>query len=157
MGNLGADLHLEVIEATGHTEGHMALWERNGRVLIAGDHIVGVGSAVLDAKYHTHFARTTRTHALPHTRAARAHIVNDGWLLLVRNGGDMLQYFDTTRKLIDLQPVLAIPAHGPPHYDPCALLRSYIAHRQAREDQILAAITQVRRTRHTRHTRHTAD
>lgn len=102
------DLHLEVIEATGHTEGHMALWERNGRVLIAGDHIVGVGSAVLDAK----------------------------------NGGDMLQYFDTTRKLIDLQPVLAIPAHGPPHYDPCALLRSYIAHRQAREDQILAAITQ---------------
>jgi glyoxylase-like metal-dependent hydrolase (beta-lactamase superfamily II) len=61
----------------------------------------------------------------------------------------MLQYFDTTRKLIDLQPVLAIPAHGPPHYDPCALLRSYIAHRQAREDQILAAITQVRQTRPT--------
>jgi len=78
MGHSGADLHLEVIEATGHTEGHMALWERNGRVLIAGDHIVGVGSAVLDAKYHhthislAHHRTRTRTHAPPHDRA-RTH------------------------------------------------------------------------------------
>jgi hypothetical protein len=56
----------------------------------------------------------------------------------------MLEYFKTTRKLIDLQPVLAIPAHGALNYEPCSLLRSYIAHRQAREDQILGAITQVR-------------
>jgi glyoxylase-like metal-dependent hydrolase (beta-lactamase superfamily II) len=53
-------LHVEVVEALGHTEGHMALWERNGRVLVAGDHIVGVGSAVLDAKY-----------GFPHTAVSR--------------------------------------------------------------------------------------
>jgi len=44
------DLHVEVLYAPGHTSGHLALWERKGGVLIAGDHVVGVGSAVLDAR-----------------------------------------------------------------------------------------------------------
>ncbi len=45
---IGGKTPLQVIESLGHTDGHMTLWERNSRTLIAGDHIVGFGSAVLD-------------------------------------------------------------------------------------------------------------
>eukprot|EP00850_Spirogloea_muscicola_P013793 SM000095S25007 [mRNA] locus=s95:491904:498702:+ [translate_table: standard] len=38
-----------VIEAPGHTEGHLALFNPSTRTLIAGDHCVGQGSAVLDS------------------------------------------------------------------------------------------------------------
>lgn len=106
----------------------MALWEKTGRVLLAGDHIVGVGSAVLDAEcvlpVRCFICMRCLTRALTSTSS----------------GGDMRTYLETTRRFLDLQPALAVPAHGPLSYDPVPLLQSYIAHRQAREDQILTAI-----------------
>ncbi len=39
---------VEAIEAKGHTDGHMMLWDHTAKVLVAGDHVVGFGSAVLD-------------------------------------------------------------------------------------------------------------
>ncbi len=41
------------------------------------------------------------------------------------------------------RPKLIIPAHGPPNYEPLRLLATYLDHRQARENQILAAIIKV--------------
>jgi len=35
------DYLFEVIETPGHTEGHICLYERSGRILISGDHILG--------------------------------------------------------------------------------------------------------------------
>jgi hypothetical protein len=51
--------------------------------------------------------------------------------------GDMSDYFDTTHKLLALQPSIIVPAHGPPSYRPIAMLQQYLTHRQAREDKIL--------------------
>ncbi|KAL6049487.1 hypothetical protein QOT17_020415 [Balamuthia mandrillaris] len=45
----GQGLVLDILQAEGHTDGHLVLWESKGRTLIAGDHIVGQGSASLDA------------------------------------------------------------------------------------------------------------
>ena len=58
----------------------MVLFDEERKVLIAGDHVVGFGSAVLD----------------PVT-------------------GSMTRYFESTRKMIDLDPKLVLPAHGPPN------------------------------------------
>eukprot|EP01088_Endostelium_zonatum_P007525 TRINITY_DN19819_c0_g1_i1.p1 TRINITY_DN19819_c0_g1~~TRINITY_DN19819_c0_g1_i1.p1 ORF type:complete len:444 (-),score=101.14 TRINITY_DN19819_c0_g1_i1:25-1215(-) len=43
------ELEIQVLDTPGHTDGHMCLYERQSKVLIAGDHVVGVGSSVLSA------------------------------------------------------------------------------------------------------------
>lgn len=96
---------LQAIYAPGHTDGHMVLFDNLTRTLIAGDHIVGWGSAVLSP-----------------------------------SNGNMINYFDTCHNLIDLNPKIAIPAHGPPNFNPTKLLKTYIAHRLERESAILSAI-----------------
>ena len=40
--------NIEALTAEGHTDGHMALFHRKSRTLIAGDHLAGYGSVVLD-------------------------------------------------------------------------------------------------------------
>jgi glyoxylase-like metal-dependent hydrolase (beta-lactamase superfamily II) len=90
---------VRLIFLPGHTDGHIVLWLPQSRCLLAGDHIVGFGSAVLDP---------------------------DG-------GGNMKQYLDSTRQLADLDPILAIPAHGHPVLTGAQkLLERYIAHRMIR-------------------------
>ncbi len=42
---------IEVIKTPGHTDDHISLYDLSTKVLIAGDHIVGYGSAVLDHNY----------------------------------------------------------------------------------------------------------
>eukprot|EP01116_Phalansterium_solitarium_P001813 TRINITY_DN11627_c0_g1_i1.p1 TRINITY_DN11627_c0_g1~~TRINITY_DN11627_c0_g1_i1.p1 ORF type:complete len:447 (-),score=108.22 TRINITY_DN11627_c0_g1_i1:212-1510(-) len=93
---------LRAINTPGHTDGHLVLFDDRTRALLAGDHVVGYGSATLDF-----------------------------------DCGDMSDYFDSTRYLIALNPRVALPAHGPPSYDPIALLNQYIAHRTDREQRIL--------------------
>lgn len=44
----------------------------------------------------------------------------------------MSQYFETTKYLISLEPTIAIPAHGPPNFEPVKLLKDYLQHRQKR-------------------------
>jgi len=56
------------------------------------------------------------------------------------SGGDLVAYLASLRRVLSLQPVRLLPAHGPAIDDPAALVRQYLAHRQSREDQILAAI-----------------
>jgi len=43
-------LDFTVLFTPGHTDSHIALFEEKSRTLIAGDHVVGFGSAVLDSK-----------------------------------------------------------------------------------------------------------
>lgn len=53
-------------------------------------------------------------------------------------GGDLAEYLESIRSVLALQPARMLPAHGPVIEDPDRLLRSYLEHRQQREDQILA-------------------
>ncbi|MCH8905835.1 MAG: MBL fold metallo-hydrolase [Candidatus Heimdallarchaeota archaeon] len=99
------DITLQVLHTPGHTDGHLTLFNKTRGILIAGDHVVGIGSAVLSA-----------------------------------STGNMTKYFTSTQMLIDLQPKLVYPAHGPVNFNPVKLLKYYIKHRTQREISILQAV-----------------
>lgn len=52
-------------------------------------------------------------------------------------GGSLSAYLASLQRLADLEPRRAWPAHGPVIDDPLALIAQYIAHRNAREAQIV--------------------
>ncbi len=64
-----------------------------------------------------------------------------GTVVIIPPEGDLLDYLTSLRRLraLDLRQIL--PAHGPEIADPAVLLDEYLAHRQMREDQILAGLT----------------
>ena len=55
-------------------------------------------------------------------------------------GGDMAAYMASLRRLIAREDRLLLPGHGPPLAAPGAYLRHLLAHREAREAAVLAAI-----------------
>jgi glyoxylase-like metal-dependent hydrolase (beta-lactamase superfamily II) len=55
--------------------------------------------------------------------------------------GDLLAYFDSLRRTLDLGPSALYPGHGPElTRDPAAVIEYYVAHREYRQRQVLAAI-----------------
>ena len=54
-------------------------------------------------------------------------------------GGSMRDYLQSLRRVRDLNPERLYPAHGPVIPDPAALIDEYLAHRAAREQQVLHA------------------
>lgn len=56
------------------------------------------------------------------------------------DGGSLADYLRSLRRLLELRPLRAWPAHGPVIDDPGALIRHYLDHRQQRELQVLAAL-----------------
>jgi glyoxylase-like metal-dependent hydrolase (beta-lactamase superfamily II) len=63
-----------------------------------------------------------------------------------RLGGDLADYLLSLERVLALEPMRMLPAHGPAIDDPVPLLRSYLAHRREREAQILAALRSGDRT-----------
>lgn len=55
-------------------------------------------------------------------------------------GGNLLQYLDSLRRVGALAPARLLPAHGPPIEDPQKIIRAYLEHRHDRERQVLAAV-----------------
>lgn len=56
------------------------------------------------------------------------------------SGGNLAAYLDSLRRLAALEPLRALPAHGPPIEDPLKLITYYLDHRRRREAQVLAAL-----------------
>ena len=56
------------------------------------------------------------------------------------HGGDLGQYLQSLQRLLALEPLRLLPAHGPEVTDPESLLRGYIEHRRIREAQVIAAL-----------------
>jgi glyoxylase-like metal-dependent hydrolase (beta-lactamase superfamily II) len=54
--------------------------------------------------------------------------------------GDLTEYLSSLERVLALQPVQLLPAHGPIIDDPQAVLRGYIDHRHEREQQILRVL-----------------
>lgn len=63
-----------------------------------------------------------------------------------RKGGDLRAYLASLQRIRDLAPRRLLPGHGPIVDDPAALIDRYIAHRAAREQQILQAMLEGART-----------
>lgn len=56
------------------------------------------------------------------------------------HGGSLRHYLRSLRHVLDLQPRVILPAHGDPILQPAALLRGYVTHRLAREQQVLECL-----------------
>jgi glyoxylase-like metal-dependent hydrolase (beta-lactamase superfamily II) len=55
-------------------------------------------------------------------------------------GGDLSDYLSSLGRVLALEPVRLLPAHGPVIDEPEPLLRGYIEHRLQREEQVLDAL-----------------
>ena len=55
-------------------------------------------------------------------------------------GGNLREYLESLRRIRALQPLRLLPAHGPIIEDPAAVIDEYIAHREMRERQVIAAL-----------------
>jgi glyoxylase-like metal-dependent hydrolase (beta-lactamase superfamily II) len=55
-------------------------------------------------------------------------------------GGDLAAYLASLRKLAALGPRRLLPGHGPIVENPAAVIAEYVAHREARERQVLEAL-----------------
>src|SRR5688572_7284633 len=56
------------------------------------------------------------------------------------HGGSLAEYLRSLDRMLRLNPVRALPAHGPVIDDPAAVIHRYIEHRAQREGQILGAL-----------------
>lgn len=56
------------------------------------------------------------------------------------HGGSLRDYLDSLARLRSLNPVRALPAHGPVIEEPIALIDQYVQHRAQREAQVIDAI-----------------
>ena len=52
-------------------------------------------------------------------------------------GGSLAAYLQSLRRILQLNPARALPAHGPVIEDPAALIEHYLVHRALREAQVL--------------------
>jgi glyoxylase-like metal-dependent hydrolase (beta-lactamase superfamily II) len=62
------------------------------------------------------------------------------------HGGSLVQYLDSLRRVLELDPAVILPAHGPAIDRPGELLREYIEHRRRRDAQIRGALRTGART-----------
>lgn len=67
-------------------------------------------------------------------------VLGAGTTIIPEHGGDLLDYLRSLKRLLGLEPSVLYPAHGPPVRDACGRIRDYIAHRELREQQIIAAL-----------------
>ena len=100
-------ISLEIIHTPGHTSGNICIHMKEEGILFTGDHILGIGTTVID--------------------------VFDG---------DMAQYIDSLKKLLNRGIKLICPGHGPLIRQPELKIKELISHRQQREQQILSCLNQ---------------
>ena len=68
------------------------------------------------------------------------NVLGVGTTVIPAESGDLAQYMASLERMLDQGPTRIYPAHGPCIEDGPGKLREYIAHRLARDDQILAAM-----------------
>ena len=68
------------------------------------------------------------------------HVLGRGTTVVAWPDGDMVAYMASLRRLAALEATVLYPGHGPALADPARSVRDYIAHREDREQQIVAAL-----------------
>lgn len=67
-------------------------------------------------------------------------VLGAGTTVVPEEGGGLIEYMASLRKLLPLDLAVIYPAHGPAIREPYKKLNDYIAHRELREQQILDAM-----------------
>lgn len=70
------------------------------------------------------------------------NVLGVGTTVIPSHGGDLLDYMGSLDRMLALAPRRIYPAHGPCIDDGVAKIREYVAHRGARERQIVDALAQ---------------
>jgi len=73
-------------------------------------------------------------------------VVGRGTSFIDPPDGDLSTYLDSLRHMLDLDPRVIYPGHGPVVTDAVGKLRAYVAHRAEREEQILEGLDAGDRT-----------
>ncbi len=68
-------------------------------------------------------------------------VLGAGTTVIPDDTGDLADYMDSLRRLLELDLETIYPAHGPVIRKPREKIREYIAHRELRERQVLEALT----------------
>ena len=68
------------------------------------------------------------------------HVMGWSTTVIAPPDGDMAAYFSSLNKLLERREALYVPTHGNPIRKPQAFVRQLIAHRHAREEQIVACV-----------------
>ncbi|GGB51384.1 MBL fold metallo-hydrolase [Tistrella bauzanensis] len=112
------------------------------------DHLLADGDVIAGQGWTIEAVHTpghTSNHLCFGWREARTLFSGDhvmGWStsVIAPPDGEMAAYLASLHKLLDRDDAVYWPTHGPAITDPHPHVRAFIAHRQAREDQILAAL-----------------
>ncbi len=67
-------------------------------------------------------------------------VLGAGTTVIPEEGGGLIGYMGSLRRLLELDLAVIYPSHGPAIPNPYEKLRAYIAHRELREQQILEAL-----------------
>ncbi|MCC7105175.1 MAG: MBL fold metallo-hydrolase [Chloroflexi bacterium] len=73
-------------------------------------------------------------------------MAGSGTVIVGRGEDDLARYLASLRRLRSLSLTRVLPGHGPAIDDPAGTIDEYLAHRQQREDQIVAALSAGPRT-----------
>ena len=82
-----------------------------------------------------HLCATDRAHVI-----AGDMVAGEGTIVLNPPEGDLAQYLSSLEALKALAPDVLLPAHGPTITEAVSLIEDYIQHRNARTEQVLAAL-----------------
>jgi endoribonuclease LACTB2 len=73
-------------------------------------------------------------------------VLGAGTTVIPEDSGDLSQYMDSLQRLLELDLDRIYPGHGPVILNPKEKLREYVAHRELRERQIVAALKEGPKT-----------
>lgn len=109
---------------------------------IGDDATVGVEGATLRAVFTPGHAPDHLCYYLSEEKALFTGdvVLGAGTTIIPDETGDLGQYMDSLRRLLELDVETIYPAHGPVIRNAKQKLREYIAHRELRERQIVAAL-----------------
>jgi glyoxylase-like metal-dependent hydrolase (beta-lactamase superfamily II) len=74
-------------------------------------------------------------------------ILGEGSSYVPPDGGSLVSYLDSLRRLQELELTILYPGHGPPVEDPAGKIAEYIEHRLERERKLLTALEAGERSR----------
>lgn len=112
-----------------------------GRLLADGDRVELAGTRIEVVGTPGHCRDHLAFRLESGTVLAGDHILGRGTSVITYPEGDLLAYLHSLRRVHDLGPDALYPGHGPEmRDDPSAVIEYYLAQRQFREQQILAAL-----------------